>query len=132
MRRQHDRVARLDGDQNFEDSCRGRIRRRNNAGDNAARAGDLNYIFRFADDTDGAQVLEIVPDIFGGKTIFLLLVGGNAVTGFFDGHGRHARRLAQRRLRHRFADAVDPGLIEPDQLCLGPMRGIDQVAGLLH
>ena len=54
VRRQNDRVARLNGNQDFEDGGRGGIRRRDDAGDHSARAGDLHHVFRFVDDADRA------------------------------------------------------------------------------
>ena len=60
-----------------------------------------------------------------------MFVGGNAVTGFFDGQRRQARRFAQRSLGHRFTDAIDFGLIEARDFKLRAMRRVNQVASLL-
>jgi len=85
----------------------------------------LNY-------SDGAQVLEIIPNVFSGEPVLFLLVGGDPIPGLFDRERRDARRLTQRCLRHSFTDMIDFRLVETYQFCLSAMRGFDQVAGLLH
>ena len=72
----------------------GAVKAATDAGDHAARTGDFNYVFGFRDYADGAEVLEIVPDVLGGETVLFLFVLSNTVAGFFDGERRHARRLA--------------------------------------
>ncbi len=132
MRRKHDRIARFDRDQNFEDCGRGGIGRRNNAGNDASRTGDFDDIFVFRNNANGTQVPEIIPDVFRGKPVFFLLVGRDAKTCLFDRQSCDARRLAQRGQGHRFTDMIDLRLVEACQFCLCAMRGFDQVARLLH
>ena len=60
----------------------------------------------------GAQSAKVVPNIFGRKAVLLLLVVGNAKSGFLDGH--RAERAASRNaaLRHRLANAIDLRLVK--------------------
>ena len=132
MRRHHDRITGFDRNQNFENSCGSRISRRNNAGDDTTGTGDFNYVFGLADYANRAQILEIVPNVFRRESVLFLLVGRNAVTGFFYRQGRDPGRFPQRCVGHRRADAIDLCLIKARQFCLGSMRCFDQVAGLLH
>src|SRR5256885_13346915 len=121
MRRKHDGVAGFCGDENFEDRRRGRIRRRDDSADDAARAGNLDYVLRFVDDPDRAQALEVVPHIFSRETILLALVVRDAVAGLFDGHLAEPSRFAQGGLRHRLADTINLALIET---CERPLRAM--------
>ena len=53
MRRKHDRVSRLDRDDDLEDSCRGRIGRRNDRRYDTPRRSDLDDAAVVRGDTDG-------------------------------------------------------------------------------
>src|SRR2546425_2508235 len=55
MRTEHNRVAAFERNEGLIDCGRRRIRRRNDCGDHADRAGDLEYflLLVFADDADG-------------------------------------------------------------------------------
>src|SRR5581483_1566871 len=103
----------------------GGIGRWNDAADDAARAGDFNYIFCFGNDADRAQVLEIIPNYLGRELVLYLLVFGNAIAGLFDSQRRDPRRVAQRGLGHRVADAIDFGLIKTRDFGLSAMGGFD-------
>src|ERR1051325_8020920 len=130
MRRQHDSVARLERDQDLEDCSRGWISGRNDAGHDTTRAGDLYNIFRLRNDSLRAQSANVVPNVFRRKTVLLLFVSGNAISGFLDGPRGESRSLTQRRARHCLADAIDLRLIKLGDLRLRSMRRLDEVARL--
>ena len=61
---------------------------------------------------DGFHGPEMLPDVFGGKSILLSLVLGFSKAGFLIGESPKARGVRERGRGHRFADRVDLGLIK--------------------
>src|SRR5688572_5982123 len=132
MWRQNDCVARLDGDQDFENSSGSGIGGGNDSGYNSARAGDFNDVFRLGHYTDSSQLAKIIPNVFSRETVFLAFVISNSVTSLLNCHGAQASCVTERRSSHRLTDSVDLSLIETSHLALGPVCRFDKIACLLN
>ena len=118
MRAQHDRAARLQGNQDLIDGRRSGIRRRHDGGDDAERLGNLDDAFLVVacDDADGLHRTDEAEDLLRREQILLDLVSHDPVAGLVDGQLGKGTRLIGRRGRHGVDDGVDAFLGELGEL----------------
>ncbi len=109
MRTEHDRTARLDGDEDFVDRGRCRVGRRHDAGHDTERFGNLDdaHVLAARDDADGAHRPDERVDVLGRKPVLEHLVGDDAEAGFFDGHAREFFGARTHGCGHPVDDAID-------------------------
>ena len=104
----------LQGQQRFEDGCRGGVGHRGHAGYNSHRLGHLDDAVHvvLADDAHGALPGQVIGHMLAGKDVLGGLVLHQAAPGLLHGHLRQGQVLVQGRDRGLGHDPIHLFLVE--------------------
>ena len=134
MRAQHNRIARLDGNQRLVNRRGGRIRTRNHRGDHAHRRRHFHdaLLAVLAQDAHGAHPANCARHVHGSQSIFYDFVGNISEAGFLDCGAGKRSHIVRGSLRAGFDNGIHLFLRKCGEFFLGGGSAGHQFAGFLN